>query len=112
MNIPRPLLALPLLLAGCGGDPVCAPPHGNWTARAENAADRLSLDSVDTVRWNGAIISLERLRDTLIKADAAGRPVLLTRDPAASCAMVEKVRLSMEQSLSCGQGHCGEAVTP
>ena len=105
-------LAPVLLLAGCGGDPVCAPPHANWTATAANAADTVSLDSVDTVRWNGTIISLERLRGTLIEADAKGHPVLLSRDPAASCAMVEKLRLSMEQSLSCGQGRCGESVTP
>ena len=101
-----------LLLTACGAPEACAPPHRDWPTAvpAGTASDAITLDADDLLRWNGQVISLQRLRGTLNEADAKARAVAFSPAPGASCAAVEAIRLAMVQSLSCGQGRCIETA--
>ena len=95
-------------LSACGGGE-CAPARPDWARVAPADADTVRIDAHDRILWNGAILSQARFRDTLNHADAAHRTVSLSIDPGASCTQIETVRLTIERSLSCGQGRCVEA---
>jgi len=97
--------------SACGGETPCPAPAAHWLRTAPADADTLVVDRYDRIVWNGALTSQERLRDTLNKADAAGRTVSLVPQPGASCAKIQTVRLAMERSLSCGTGRCAEVAS-
>ncbi|MBB5686529.1 hypothetical protein [Sphingobium boeckii] len=102
-----PVIAL-LLVSACA-EKTCAAPRANW-AKNEPFDDVLALDKHDRILWNGQITSFERLRDTLNKADAQAHVVRLIPAAGTSCEMIEKVRLAMDRSLSCGQRRCLETA--
>lgn len=106
----RIVVAAVLLLAlgACSGEKPCPAPAPHWQKVAAADSDIITLDAHDRILWNGEITSLERLRDTLNKADASGRSVALIPDPAASCGQIQTIRLAMERSLACPLGRCAE----
>ena len=99
-----------VLLSACGAPEPCATPHKDWPTAvpASTVSDVITLDGDDLLRWNGQVISLQRLRGTLNEADAKGRSVVFSPAAGASCAAIEAIRLAMVQSLSCSQGRCIE----
>ena len=103
------LPALLILFTGACAEQPCAPPRADWVSSGK-ADDVLTIDSQDRTLWNGEIISFERLRDTLNKADAEAHVVRLAPVAGAGCEIIEKSRVAMERSLSCVQGRCMEAA--
>lgn len=105
----------PPMLAACGGAAPCPGPRAEWIAAAAaapapapGAVDIVTLDAHDRILWNGALISEERLRNTLNLADARGRTVRLTPQPGATCPMIGRLRVAMDRALACGKGRCLE----
>ena len=103
------ILVTALLLVSACAEKACTPPRADWS-KSGTPDDILALDTHDRILWNAQIISFERLRDTLNKADAEHHVVLLSPDAGTGCEMIEKVRLAMDRSLSCGQGRCMETL--
>ncbi|MBY8826244.1 hypothetical protein [Sphingomonas colocasiae] len=118
--MPRPVIAIAALLpmlSACGGGAPCPGPNAEWIAAAAAAPqpapagiDSIVIDAQDRILWNGAIMSEERLRNTLSLADADGRTVRLTPQPGATCQMIGRMRVAMERALACGKGRCLESA--
>ncbi|MGV3480064.1 MAG: hypothetical protein ACO1O3_08960 [Sphingobium sp.] len=107
------------MLAACGGGAPCPGPRAEWITAAASASapapdqiDTITLDAHDRILWNGALISEERLRNTLSLADADGHTVRLVPQPGATCPMIGKLRVAMERALACSKGRCLEVSSP